>query len=373
MGRVVRSFTGAKVGENMGLTINFVQALHGDSILIECPSPGGNVRILIDGGPRTAFRSSQLTDQRQGKLKVTLDNLIDQGHHIDLVVLTHVDDDHVGGLIAAFENSSYLPRLAKRVLFNSGNLISEYFASEHELTDKLVGNFHNSTYTSIDQGIKFERYISDLKIWHRKLAMQNVVYDELSNVKLVFLSPGDGELQKLKDKWSEKEPLPSGLTAFKENDYKKTYEELLLVDQFQEDKSVTNGSSISFILESNGSNLVFLGDAFPSTVVESLKKLGHTEDFPLTASLVKISHHGSKGNTNYELLRLIDSPRFVISTNGAIHGHPDKVTLARIHRIRPNATIYFNYAEVINKIYSADELAELGQRVKGINGGLTID
>jgi beta-lactamase superfamily II metal-dependent hydrolase len=356
----------------MGLTITFVQALHGDSILVKCPSERGDIRILIDGGPKYAFRVGRVTDHRQGKLKKLLDGLINNGFCLDLIILTHVDDDHVGGLVAGFENSSYLSKMTKAVLFNSGSLISSHFSQEG-LLDPLTGNFCSSNFTSIGQGITFEKYISDLNIWHRILAMRDVIYSELPSIKITFLSPSDDELQELKNRWDEKEPKRRGDTSASRNDYKHSYEELLSEDKFEEDKSVTNGSSISFILESNGVNLVFLADAFPSTIVDSLRQLGYTEDAPLVASLVKISHHGSKGNTNYELLRLIDSQKYVISTNGSVHGHPDKVTLARIHKIRPDATIYFNYPEIIHKIFSAQELAALGEKVKGIDGDLTID
>jgi beta-lactamase superfamily II metal-dependent hydrolase len=33
---------------------------------------------------------------------------------IDLVLLTHVDDDHIGGLLKAFEYPDYLPKITKK-------------------------------------------------------------------------------------------------------------------------------------------------------------------------------------------------------------------------------------------------------------------
>ena len=43
---------------------------------------------------------------------------------------------------------------------------------------------------------------------------------------------------------------------------------------------------------------------------------------PLKIDYVKVSHHGSKANTNDELLSLLDCNNFIISANGRHHGLP---------------------------------------------------
>jgi hypothetical protein len=76
---------------------------------------------------------------------------------------------------------------------------------------------------------------------------------------------------------------------------------------------------------------------------------------PLEVDLVKVSHHGSKGNTSPELLSMISSKRFVISTNGAIHSLPDKQCLARIIKAVPDAELYFNFVELIPRIFTKQD------------------
>ncbi len=44
---------------------------------------------------------------------------------------------------------------------------------------------------------------------------------------------------------------------------------------------------------------------------------------------LKVSHHGSKGNTSPELLRLLDAKRYLFSSSGAFFKHPDAETAAR--------------------------------------------
>ena len=82
----------------------------------------------------------------------------------------------------------------------------------------------------------------------------------------------------------------------------------------------------------------------------------------LDAELVKLSHHGSKKNTNQELLDIVNSHRFIISTNGNIHNHPNKEALSRIIKNpkRDNREIefWFNHEEdIYPKIFTDRELA----------------
>jgi beta-lactamase superfamily II metal-dependent hydrolase len=63
--------------------------------------------------------------------------------------------------------------------------------------------------------------------------------------------------------------------------------------------------------------------------------------------LFKLSHHGATGNTSRALLERVDCHRFLLSTNGARHGHPDPETVARLLKFGGSGrkTLYFNYAQ----------------------------
>lgn len=348
----------------MSMTVRFLKAFHGDCIFITITSEGEEERILIDGGPAATFSSGV-----QGELRNLLLELEEQNKKIDLVILTHIDDDHIGGLIKAFEAKDGITKLAKKVLFNSGRLIHNYFNVKHAPEKDIIGNFNQSQNTSVDQGNTLEKLLENKGIWHDKAISQGDEY-YLNHCKLHFLSPNEKELEKLLGKW-ESEQL-SSFTSASKKDWKLRYNELLSQDEFIEDKSKTNGSSLSFILNVNEKNYLFLGDSHPSTIVEGLINYGCKQENPLQVELCKVSHHGSKGNTNLELLSLIDCPRYIISTDGSRHGLPNKVTFARIHQMKPNAEIFFNYAAVITDVYSKDEIMQLDNKLIGLSGEISF-
>lgn len=351
----------------MGLSIDFLKAAHGDSILITHINNGKTTRILIDGGPPSAF-----TANKPGNLKEALNDIKDQGGVIDLVILTHVDDDHIGGLLKAFSHDDFLPVMAQSVLFNSGQLIYEYFEKNSEKQNDIFQNFNTSEQTSIGQGISFEQYMLDHNVWDRRLVHEGLNIN-IGNIELEILSPSFDDLKKLLYKWDEEQELVPESTSAGNTDYKLRYDELLENDKFKEDESIPNGSSISFIFKADEKKMLFLGDAHPSSVISSLKNKGYSKRKKLKVEFMKLSHHGSKANTNLELLELIETNKYIVLTDGTRHGLPNKKTFARIHSVNPDAVLLFNYGHLIEEIYSEKEISTMVGKLKSLDEGMSFD
>lgn len=210
-------------------------------------------------------------------------------------------------------------------------------------------NPSETTDTSIGQGIIFEDYIEEKDIWDRKLIKNNVEFECLG-LGFKILSPSTDKLKLLLKKWEEEYP-ESIYTAVEKNDYDMTLSEHIEVDKFKEDTKEHNGSSIAIVITYNEKNIVFLGDAHPTVVANSLKYFKYTIENPLNAELVKISHHGSKANNSIEMISLINTKKYIISTNGDRHAHPNKQLLGRLASINSECEIYFNYPEQIETIF----------------------
>lgn len=335
----------------MDLELRILKAEHGDAIVISGELDGKYRNILIDGGPAQVF---EVQNHIPRPLKIFLNGIKAKGQKIDLLVLTHVDDDHIGGILAGFNKHGYLTELTQEVWFNSGKLIFNHFDKPMDESNFVMLKNNAGSHTSIGQGIKLEDHLTDKAIWSHPLIQAG---DELERFgcKFKMLSPSMPKLKNLLTQWETYRKKTN--TSAQKNDYQQSFEQLLAADKFKEDSTPPNGSSLAFIFEYQQKSLLLLGDAHPSVVVASLKALDYSKTNPLRVDYVKVSHHGSQYNTNEELLSLIDCNNFIISANGK-HGLPNKKTLARIVKHCSHANLLFNYPDMIKKIFKDEKLSD---------------
>jgi len=76
-----------------------------------------------------------------------------------------------------------------------------------------------------------------------------------------------------------------------------------------------------------------------------LKTHYSNDEFPIEFDIIKVSHHGSITNTSKELLEIIDSRNYIISSDGSKFDHPDIETIAKIINRKSAFTrnLHFNY------------------------------
>lgn len=345
----------------MGVVVRVLEANHGDCILVSYEGTSDAINILIDGGTSTTFKHGP-RQRYDGALCKVLDELKSKGQHIDLAVLTHIDDDHIHGLIKAFEAPGYLRELVKSIWFNSSRLITRYF-NTHEIPENNILLTDDSPQTSVRQGKDLETLLDEIKCDRAPLIMAGQVH-RVGPFKLTVLSPGQNQLERLLHKWPTE--VESGATSAHDNDYQLSLEEIWEADGFESDSSVYNGSSIAFLLEADDKRMLFLGDAHDQVVVKSIKELGFSETNRLQLDLVKVSHHGSQYNTSSEFLSLLQSSRYIISTNGLRHGLPSKRAIARIIK-ETDAQICFNYSHVIKPLLLEHEVKDYACRLEALD------
>lgn len=342
----------------MSITIRVLQANHGDSILVAHVGPKGVFNVLIDGGTGSTFRYGP-RERYAGALCQTLDKLKEKNQCIDLAVLTHIDDDHIEGLIRAFEAPGYLTEMVRSIWFNSSQLITTNFDIE-AIPENNIYLKSDSPETTIAQGKELDALLSEIACQRGPLILAGQVH-VMGPFKFTILSPDKNGLEKLLHKWPAETEL--GETSSHTNDYSLSLGEIWKDDPFRRDASPYNGSSIAFIMDADEKRMLFLGDAHDEVIVQSLRDLGFSEKNKLEVELVKISHHGSERNTSVEFLSIINAQRYVISTNGSKHGLPNKRTIARI-LASGAGKIVFNYSEIIHRLLLKHEVQQFGNRLE---------
>lgn len=355
----------------MSLKIKVLKANHGDAIVVESHVGDDTFRILIDSGPGECFENVQGPISTPGPLRELLDGMIDRGESFDLTILTHVDDDHIGGLLKACEHEHYRGILLKNVWFNSGKLMAAAFGFDQAPpeSDITIPDI-SSVKTSIKQGVSLDALLDMHSMSKRKLIMAGDEHD-FPHGTITVLSPTRAQLERLLRKWEKEDP--SLKTSASKTDYDYSLDELCANDLFEEDSSVHNASSIAILLKTHEAKVIFLADSYPSTICRTLReKVGVCETEPLAVDVCKISHHGSKANTNDELLTLLRCNQYIVSTNGSKHGLPNKRTLARIRKYSPTSEILFNYDHVKALVFPNKNERDQALNMKYIEGDLLL-
>ena len=74
----------------------------------------------------------------------------------------------------------------------------------------------------------------------------------------------------------------------------------------------------------------------------------------LRLDAVKMSHHGSRGNTSVDLVRAVQCENWLVSTNGKQFRHPDGEAIARVIRDGgAGVKLHFNYRSEFNETWAA--------------------
>ena len=314
----------------MSIKFQFLAAGKGDAILISTQSRN----ILIDGGQKYRF----------------IDKHISKLESLDLVILTHIDDDHIKGLIELLGKE--IRTKIKSIWFNPFDKATKF------------SSINRTNETSVKQGIVFHQLVKEMKETDDLFNYDDQIYIEakptkinlFEEISIELLSPTRKKLKILDKEYDNycAKHEPDSTTSGEQVNNQETCEKLAS-NSFEKDTSPANGASIAFILTYQENYcFLLLADAHIDVIVTSLKEKGFSENNKLKINFVKLSHHGSKHNINQDFLNLIETDIFIISTNGSGHEHPDKETLCQIVKNLPRIQnkfliFYFNYDDNYNR------------------------
>jgi Metallo-beta-lactamase superfamily len=304
-----------------------VQAEFGDCLIVEFGSAGNRRHVLVDGGPPGTYTRH---------LESELQRIAAEGGRLELAVLSHVDNDHVVGLVDLLTQ------------------LREQRANNQTQTIAIEGLWHNSFALAIDQtgditprlrtllatagaqtmsqtGIAVAGIGEGDKLRQDALALglplnhgfagglvcvDNAPAPEtLDNLTLRVVGPTRANLDELRTKW---------LAWLDEHeDAVGTGDPLVAA---MADRSVPNLRSIMLLADADEKRLLLTGDGRGDHLLAGLDEADVLEsDGSIHVDVLKVAHHGSDRNATREFFRTVTADTYVISANG-MYGNPDLAT-----------------------------------------------
>jgi hypothetical protein len=315
------------------LKLHLVQAEHGDCLILEHGTSSNPRYILIDGGPATIY---------QEHLRRKLLEMGAAGGRLDLAILSHVDDDHIVGLLDLMaelrrqRDRGEAETIGIEALWH--NTFSQTLGGDVEgrfkalmqdaLTPRGGMTFSNRAERSIGQGDELTHFADELHIpinlgfTPQRLVCVDEAPDPipLGDLSLRVVGPTRKNMENLRKTWLKwlaaqekrirvRDPLRAAQAAR------------------EADTSIPNLSSIMLLAEAEGQTILLTGDGRWDDLLQGLAQaslLG--PDGKLHVNVLKLPHHGSQRNVTRKFFDTVTADRYVICANGK-DDNPDLTTL----------------------------------------------
>lgn len=345
----------------MVFTLEALRALHGDCLLLHYGTKDDPKTVLIDGGPGAVYAQTL-----KPRLRELRDHLIGLGRIKDddalplvLAMVSHIDSDHIGGLIALTNDADGGLGLPHPAWVEPKTLWHNTFEDMAGPAIAPIGELpHAESKTaavvaSVPQGKKL-RAAAETLGWELNRPFdglvqapekggQKVKLDD--DTSIVVVGPRADEVAGLRTEWAEqverhrkREATAAEIAAY-------------------EDESPYNLSSIVCLAVQGDHKMLLTGDARGDHILASLNAAGLTRDGRLHVDILKIPHHGSIRDVEKDFFERITADHYVISASGR-YGNPETETLDLIADSRPKADEF-----TIGLTYAALE-EDLGERLK---------
>lgn len=295
-------------------SINILPVKHGDAFIIDCYMGEQHGVIVVDGGP--------------GSCRAQVIRELEKNGSIDLMVLTHYDDDHIGGIMSfvlKHYNDDSFP--VKEMWVNACKNI----------------DFDTNTDLSYKQALLLSDTLTSISKKNSNFNWDHIIIEgekrEFPFASIEVISPTEEVVKMNLSKYISRTKISSvdlSATQRTNADLKTSFEELANREKssanLEIENELINASSIAFILRCDNLNLLMLGDSYPENVEAYLRTHGYSESNPLFVDYVKVSHHGSRFNICNSLLDIIKCNNYIVSTNGGqgVSNHPDREAVANI-------------------------------------------
>jgi hypothetical protein len=313
------------------IKLHVVQAEYGDCIILEFGSTAQPKFVLVDGGPATTY---------DRHLRGILQSIGGAGGSLEAVVLSHVDTDHIAGLLDFFaelrqQRADGDPEtVGVNALWH--NSFSRTLDPQNTIEARLrvLMSVAGASQAMTLAGMSFNSIADGNALRLAALALgvplnQGFAGDVItvdnagepvwpgdSNLQMRVVGPTQQNLAGLAAEWQQW--LDEHENAILSGD------PLLMANS---DRRVPNLSSIMLLAEADGKSILLTGDGRSDHLLEGLVQSGAmSQTGTLHVDLLKLPHHGSDCNMTKKFFRTVTADQYVVSANGK-DGNPDLATL----------------------------------------------
>lgn len=237
---------------------------------------------------------------------------------LDGIILTHIDRDHIAGILRLIEDDSFAKNLSKKdnffVVFNEYVDPSTISYNQGVRLKQCIGKYPNikliNAYSQ-NYEIKIKNKSVILKCVEKDIACINE--EESNSIIIQFISPTKEILRKFMKNWKSNKI----------------------------DAKITNDSSIVFLLSYQNKNILMTGDSSVRVFQKNLSNMPELKKI----DVIKLPHHGSKNGNNDGILRLIDTykcEKIIVSTKED-DKELDKKLIEEIEKIIEKYNVIYSY------------------------------
>lgn len=357
------------------MQLTMFQSGKGDCLLLA--DSRDTTRILVDGGMPDAYSdhaAAGLSELRKKKKK-----------DIDLVYISHIDQDHIGGILRMLDDevrwrvhehqvkkgnrTHPVPRVPRPPKINAiwhnafrdqlpkkAEPIAETLAAMAPILsgaalDELreIGRTQGDMASSVDEALRVSRRIGpeQLKIPLNREAKGKLMMRrkgqgaiKLGRFAITVLAPAAKQLDDLRadwSKWLDKASSKKMLTQLREDsradekalgaaDFNQLFAMMQLqAEAFGDPASITppNLASLMLLVEEGNQSILLTGDGRWDHLIEGLEETGRlARSGRFNVDILKVPHHGSRNNVvDTDLLDRVIAKDYVFCGDGH-HGNP---------------------------------------------------
>jgi hypothetical protein len=361
----------------MIFSLEALRARHGDSLLLHYGTPEKPEAVLIDGGPGAVYG-----DALKPRLEAMRKGLSGMGRikeedplPLRLMMVSHIDDDHIGGLLRLTEEliekkAKEAPWVQPRTLWHNsfedladddeGPLAVDASPQSARSADPVLASVKQGRQLQMEAevlGWSVNDKFPDRLVMAPEQGGQTVRLD--SDTTLLVISPRTDQIDGLRKEWAEqlrklkkKEATPAEVAEYL-------------------DESPYNLSSIVCLARQGNHSMLLTGDARGDHVLDALEVANATDDGKLHVDVLKLPHHGSIRNVEAGFFETITADHYVISASGR-DGNPEDETLELIGAARgkDEFTIHLTYGEAAGDLH--DRLFTVRDKLKKKNPKFTM-